>query len=122
MVSCEVGGIAQESLLMGSGGGDEVTAELRRDSPSGTVDRQRSLWSENVSAGLLVQWLTKHPTQYTHRLLLLTAIICQCEAVQNKLNYQLPCEVGGAPGGDGPGMGCTWVISSLPRQYLSLSC
>ena len=43
MVSCEVGGIAQESLLMGGGGGDEVTAEVRRDSPSGTVDRQRSL-------------------------------------------------------------------------------
>ena len=85
MVSCEVGGVAQESLMTGDGGGDEVIAEVRCDSPSGTVDRQRSLWSENVSAGLLVQRLTKHPTQYTHRSLLLTAIICQCDAVQNKL-------------------------------------
>jgi len=85
VVSCEVGGTAQESLMTGVGGGDEVIAEVKRDSPSGTVDIQRSLWSENVSADLPVRRLTKHPTQYTHRSLLLTAIICQCEAVQTKL-------------------------------------
>ena len=71
--------------MMGEGGGDEVIAEVRRDSPCGTVDRKRSLRSENVSTDLPVQRLTKPPTQYTHRSLLLTAIICQCEAVQNKL-------------------------------------
>ena len=71
--------------MTGGGGGDEVIAEVRRDSPSGTVDRQRSFWSQNMSAGLPVQRLTKPPTQYTHRSLLLVAIICQCEAVQNKL-------------------------------------
>jgi len=57
--------------MTGGGGGDEVIAEVRCDSPSGTVDRQRNLWSENVSAGLPVQRLTEHPTQYTHRSLLL---------------------------------------------------
>jgi len=48
VVSCEVGSIAQESLMTGGGGGDEVIAEVRRDSPSGTVDRQRCLWWECV--------------------------------------------------------------------------
>ena len=62
MVSCVVGGIAQESLMMGDGGGDEVIVEFKHNSPSGTVDRQRSLWSQNVCAGLLVQWLTIPPT------------------------------------------------------------
>ena len=59
MVSCEVGGTMAggipESLLVGNGGGGEIAAEVKGDSPSGTAGRQRSGWSQNVSAGLPVQ-------------------------------------------------------------------
>ena len=58
MVSCEVGGITAgipESLVMGDGEGDEVSAEVKGGSPSGTAGRQRSVWSQNMSAGLPVQ-------------------------------------------------------------------
>ena len=57
MVSCEVGGTMAggipESLVMGDGGGSEVTAEVKADFPCGTAGRQRSVWSQNVSSGLL---------------------------------------------------------------------
>ena len=43
------------SLVMGDGGGDVVTAEVKGDSPSGTAGRQRSVWSQNMSPGLPVQ-------------------------------------------------------------------
>ena len=66
---------------MGDGRGDENTAEVKGDSPGGTAGRQRSLWLQNTSADLPVQRLTKHPTQYTHRSLLPTDIICQCVTV-----------------------------------------
>ena len=48
------GGIP-ESLVMEDGGGSEVTADVRGDSPSGTAGRQRSVLSQNMSAGLPVQ-------------------------------------------------------------------
>ena len=59
MVTCEVlsitaGGIP-EPLVMGDEEGDVVTAEVKGDSPSGAVGRQRSVWSQNTSAGLPVQ-------------------------------------------------------------------
>ena len=56
MVSCEVGGAMAggipESLVMGDGEGDVVTVEVKGDSPSGTAGRQRSVWFQNMSAGL----------------------------------------------------------------------
>ena len=59
MVSCEVGGTMAggipESLVMGDGRGGENTAEVKGDSPGGTAGRQRSVWSQNTSAGLPVQ-------------------------------------------------------------------
>ena len=36
-------------------GGDEVISEVKGDSPSGTAGRQRSVWSQNMSAGLPAQ-------------------------------------------------------------------
>ena len=59
MVTCEVrsitaGGIP-ESLMMEDVGGDVVTVEVKGDSPCGTAGRQRSVWSQNMSAGLPVQ-------------------------------------------------------------------
>ena len=59
MVSCEVGGTMAggipESFVVGGGGGSEVIAEVKGDPQSGTAGRQRSMWSQNMSAGLLVQ-------------------------------------------------------------------
>ena len=52
MVSCEVAGTMAggipESLVMGDGGGCEVSAEVKSGSPCGTAGGQRSLWSQNI--------------------------------------------------------------------------
>ena len=56
MVGCEVGGTTAggipESLVMGGGGGGEVTAEVKGDSPAG---RQEYVVTEHVCRFVPVQ-------------------------------------------------------------------
>lgn len=69
MVSCELGGIAQESSMMGDG---EGIRSLQKSNVTHQVVLGQT-GKLKMCAGFLVQWLTKHPTQSTHRSLLLTA-------------------------------------------------